>query len=70
LITRNAVADAATIADKPSAAANVCTTVPALTPSADAIPTRRPWPMLRPRMYSVSWPGVMLSSTADSTNSQ
>ena len=70
LMTKNAVADVARIADSPSAAANVWTRVPALTPSAAATPTRRPCAMLRPRMYSVSWPGARFRRIAEATNSQ
>ena len=33
-------------------------------------PARAPWVELRPTMYSVSGPGVMLSSNPDRTNSQ
>ena len=43
-------ADVARIADRPAAAASVCTTQPLQIPSAEATPTRRPWAMLEPRM--------------------
>ena len=47
---KGAVADVASIADRPAAAASVCTTQPLPIPSAEATPTRRPWAMLEPRM--------------------
>jgi hypothetical protein len=66
----NAVADAARMADKPRAAAHMCTSVPAPMPSAATAPERQPWVELRPTMYSVSGPGVIFNSRPESTNSQ
>ena len=58
----NAVADAASSADMPTAAAVTCTRQPAPIPSAASRPPRSPCRAEQLRMYSVSAPGVMLSS--------
>ena len=66
----NAVAEAASMADSPSAAATMWTTHPAATPSAAAAPARQPCVELRPMMYNISGPGVIFSSTPAVTNSR
>ena len=45
-------------------------TLPALMPSAAAMPAERPPDRLRPRMKKVSCPGVMTRTTAVAMNSQ
>ncbi len=64
----NAVADAASSADNPSAAAKMCTKQPAPMPSAAIAPPRQPWLVERLTMYSVSGPGEMFSNSPDTTN--
>jgi hypothetical protein len=64
----NAVAEAARMADRPSAAAAMCTKQPAPMPSAAAAPADAPCVVLRPMTYNKSGPGVMLSSRPAMTN--
>src|ERR1700730_12780379 len=54
----NAHADAARTADRPKAARNVWIRSPDPMPRPDTTPARRPWAMLRARIYIVSGPGV------------
>src|ERR1700683_4103719 len=65
-----AVADAARSADRPRAAAQTCTRAPVPIPSAATAPALQPWVELRPTMYRVSGPGVILSRSPASTNNQ
>ena len=58
------------MADRPNAAASVWTIDPDEIPSTDHRPAARPCATLRVTMYSVSWPGVRLSSRPLTTNSQ
>ena len=66
----NAYCDVASSAESPSAARNVWITLPAVMPSAAAIPALRPPARLRPRMKNVSWPGVRMRTMAVAMNSQ
>ena len=67
-LTMNAVAEVASRADIPSAAARMCTQVPAPMPSAAAEPARQPWVALRAMISSESGPGAMFRSRPEMTN--
>ena len=69
LTTVNAVADVASNADSPSAAANTCTNTPLPMPQHATKPARQPCVALRAMMNSESGPGVMLSSSPETMNS-
>src|SRR5262245_59493943 len=58
------------MAESPTAAANVWTTIPELMPRTDRAPARRPWATLRARMYIVSVPGVIQSRKLASRKAQ
>src|SRR4030095_12888924 len=66
----NADADAARIADRPYAASSVWIRSPEPMPRADITPARRPWAMLRARMYIVSGPGVSQRRKLAATKAQ
>jgi len=62
LSTKNAVAEAASRAESPSAASIVCTRQPVKAPSIAAIPARRPPDTVFARNRLMSGPGVMNST--------
>ena len=64
------MADVAKIADKPKAAAKICTKVPLAIPQAAVEPALKPWEALRPMMYKESGPGMMFNMMPEMTNSQ
>ena len=70
LIIVKAIAEVARMADKPKAAANICTKVPVPMPKAATDPALKPCPALRPIMYKESGPGIILRTIPETINNQ
>src|SRR5206468_2551215 len=66
----NAVADATSSDEMPTAAAVTWTSVPVWMPSTEATPARRPPPIVWPTTYMTAGPGISRSVNAVATNTR